>query len=125
MSGSLFDQIDAVMEDVIDVVNAEAFAYTPMKTRPNKEPTADGSRDSIASLQAVWIAPGQELDAGTGLARVATDRPRILVQDRFFGRPVKKGDRVIRSKDGRIYESVSVVPDGVSRTTIELVEIAE
>ncbi len=120
---SVFHRLMAVADASIDRVNAEAFAFAPMREVVNGRPAADPTRQP-GILMAVFDAPAERMTLGAnGGADRVTSGPTISVRASLLT-DVRRFDRFTRVRDGKVFEVTAPGPDGIGRIVARVVEIA-
>lgn len=124
---SMFHGMVAAMDGVVDMVNAEAFTFRPMRTVPNAAPVADGDR-AVVAVAATFFDIGEEIELAprrTGAERMQardSSKPMISVLERLLPR-VRQGDRFERAETGKLYHVAGIKPDDAGRLFLTVVEV--
>jgi hypothetical protein len=125
---SFFDEVLGHVDMAVDDIYGEYFSYEPRAETINGESQADPDRTALAQVRGVFSDEAQHLaaraDGAGGLSPgYISDPPRFSFVQSQLPFPVRRLDRFARLRDGTIYEVVAVLPDGVNRTKVELVEL--
>jgi hypothetical protein len=125
---TFFDDVLVHVDTAVDDIYGEYFGYEPRAETINGESQADPDRTALAQVRGVFSDEAQHL-AGHAVGSgglspgYISGPPRFSFVQSQLPFPVRRLDRFARSKDGTIYEVVAVLPDGVNRTKVELVEL--
>lgn len=123
---SIFETAMAAGDNVIDRVmgDIEGFAFQPMKSLIDANPTVDADRPAIPMFSAVFDEP-RKLDSERFQDRSTGDPVILAVATRFGIHRPRRGDRFTRLKSGQKYKAVDVTDaDGAGlRLRIPVVEI--
>jgi hypothetical protein len=125
---TFFDDVLVHVDTAVDDIYGEYFGYEPRAETINGESRADPDRTALAQVRGVFSDEAQHLaghaDGSGGLSPgYISGPPRFSFVQSQLPFPVRRLDRFARLRDGTIYEVVAVLPDGVIRTKVELVEL--
>jgi len=117
------DMMQDVARNIDDHCGGEVLYFQPMTRKPNMSPVPDGARPTF---KAVGLFHLRSLVAMVGMEEVGvqTRKPWASIRyEQLHGRSVKNGDRLTVERTGLIYEVRDQLPDGVSATRFDLVQI--
>lgn len=122
--GSNFGRILGRAEYVHDRVFADDRGWTfyPMRTPSNMKPVADNTRPIVTELSCIYEALPVAVMVGD--EERASQKPYVSVQKQYLPVRVIRGDRFVRTEDGKVFEVIRPGPDHLTRWRFEVVEVA-
>lgn len=130
-----FDEIESQGIGELQGVFGSAFTFIPMKTRPNKRPVRDRSREAFDICGILNIKSLQsDMDKNTRIDRAGGKRSmsfnnvslkevNLNVRNCDLLWVPQQFDAVIRAADGQVYEVMNLFPTGFSDLDIKLNEV--
>ena len=124
---TMFDDVMRHVDAVIDDIYGEQFSYQPRRETFGGETVVDTDRDAVPSVLGVYSDAGQhqktEGASAEPMAGFVTSPARFSYVSSQIPSPVQRLDRFIRLRDSAVYEVTAALPDGINRTSVELVTL--
>lgn len=125
---SIFHGLVDAMDGVVDIVNAEAFSFRPMRAPKNGTPEADPDRAVVPLVEATFFDPAVEMEISPrrgGVERMQSrdsSQPQISVLAKLLPQGVRNGDRFVRAETGKTYKVDRIAPDDAGRLFLAVIE---
>lgn len=118
-----FHRILGRAEYVHDRVFADDKGWTfyPMRTPPNRVPVTDTTRPIVTDLSCIYES--LPVTVMVGDEERVSQTPLISVQKVYLPGRVVRGDRFVRTEDGKAFEVVKPGPDHLTRWRFVVVEV--
>jgi hypothetical protein len=122
---TMFDEVLGQVDAAIDDIYGEYFSYEPRIETLGGESEADPDRAPLARVLGVFSMAAMHLteQGGRQALGYVSALPRFSFVTGQLPSPVRRLDRFIRLKDSAVYEVTAALPDGINRTSVELVAL--
>jgi hypothetical protein len=126
MSGNAFDALLDIADATIDRHMGEAFDVVPMSAVRNARSVRDLSRPELRGVVGMWDDNATRISAGGagGAQAHVASSPSVTFRPENLPYAVATYDRVIRRKNGKLYQALGPRPDEQGRVVVPLQEIA-
>lgn len=126
MSGAEFDGLLAMADLTVDRVMGEPFDIIPMRIVRNGKPARDFTRRVAEDVVGLWDNNATKISAGGagGAQAHVASTPQAVFRPDVLPYGIATYDRVIRRKDGQLYQALAPRPDEQGRIVVPLQVIA-